>query len=47
MVYYTIQKCKNCGEKIEIEALNFLLNLDKKVICQKCRKADNKTKNKK
>ena len=36
--YYTRQKCKGCGKLVEIEALNFLLNLDKKVLCKDCQR---------
>ena len=37
-VAYTIQKCKKCGAVVEIDALEFLINLDEEVICKECMK---------
>ena len=36
MEYYTIQNCKKCGTPVKLEPFDFLLNLDKEVICEKC-----------
>lgn len=36
--WYTKQYCQVCGKTIKIEALDFLMNLDKPVICDKCKK---------
>jgi ribosome-binding protein aMBF1 (putative translation factor) len=37
---YTTQYCKICGETMEIDALEFLMNLDDENVrvCDKCRK---------
>ena len=36
--WHTKQNCRVCGKTIKIEALDFLMNLDKPVICDKCKK---------
>lgn len=33
---YTIQKCERCGVDVKIDALEFLLNLSKSVLCKDC-----------
>ena len=38
MDYYTKQYCSICKETIKIDALDFLMNLDKPVVCEKCKK---------
>ena len=38
--WHTKQYCKACGKTIKIDALNFLMNLDKPVICDKCKKKE-------
>ena len=35
--YCTVQHCSKCGKDIVIEALDFLMNLDEKVICKDCK----------
>jgi len=35
---YTIQNCSICKKDVKIEALNFLMNLDKKIVCSECQK---------
>lgn len=34
----TIQKCNRCGKDVIIDFLNFLLSLDKEIICKECKK---------
>lgn len=36
MSYYTIQKCSICGKKIEIDAEDFLMNLEIPIKCTDC-----------
>ncbi|MBA7624519.1 hypothetical protein ES703_31928 [subsurface metagenome] len=36
---YTVQKCVKCGRDVKIDALNFLLNLGKTVLCGECEKS--------
>jgi len=33
----TIQRCKKCGADVVLDAGDFLLNLDEKVYCEKCK----------
>ncbi len=34
---YTIQHCDECKKSVEIEAMDFLLNLDKPILCEECK----------
>ena len=34
---FTVQTCTKCGQDVEIEALDFLLNLDRPIVCDKCK----------
>ena len=36
--YYTKQYCSICKETVKIDAFSFLMNLDKPVVCDKCKK---------
>ncbi len=36
--HYTVQHCTKCGKNVEIEALDFLMNLDEPVVCKECKK---------
>jgi len=45
MEYYTKQYCIVCGKTIKIDALDFLMNLDKPVVCEKCKKIKKEEKN--
>ena len=43
MEYFTKQTCKKCGETMEIDAMDFLMNLDKidsVCICDKCKELE-------
>ena len=42
--YYTKQYCEICKEEVKIDALDFLMNLDKPVVCEKCKREEAKSK---
>lgn len=41
--FYTKQYCKICKKEVKIDALDFLMNLDKPVVCEKCKREEAKT----
>ena len=40
--YYTKQYCEICKEEVKIDALDFLMNLDSPVVCDKCKELNKK-----
>ena len=37
MKYYTVKRCSKCGKLVKIDFMWALLNLDEKILCEKCK----------